>query len=63
MNETSTPPETLSSDTAPSASPILKQDTYVVWDPLTPSEIEWLRRQSEHVAEVFRRSRSIAAPD
>ena len=33
-----------------------RQDTYIVLNPLTPSELEWLRQQSEHVAEVYRQS-------
>jgi hypothetical protein len=45
-----------SSDTASTASPILRQDIYLVLNPLTPSELAWLRQQSMHVAEVFRQS-------
>ncbi len=44
------------SDTGLSASPTSRQDTYVVLNLLPPSRIEWLRQQSLHVAEVFRRS-------
>jgi hypothetical protein len=53
-----------SSDTASTASPVWRQDTYLVLNPLTPSELEWLRQQSLHVAEVFRQSMSerIAQP-
>ena len=47
-----------SSDTESTASPMWKQDTYLVSNPLTPSELEWLQQQSMHVAEVFQRSTS-----
>jgi hypothetical protein len=35
-----------------------KPDTYVVLNPLPPSRIEWLKRQSLRVAAVFRLSKS-----
>jgi hypothetical protein len=46
------------SDTASTASPTSKPHTYVVLNPLPPSRIEWLRRQSLRVAAVFRLSKS-----
>ena len=49
---------TLSSDMGSIALPTWRQDTYLVLNPLTPSELEWLRQQSMHVAEVFRQSMS-----
>lgn len=45
-----------SSATGLPVSPTLKQDTYLVLNPLTPSESEWLMQQRLRVAEVFRRS-------
>jgi hypothetical protein len=47
-----------SSDTTSTASPTLRQDIYLVLNPLTPSELAWLKQQSAHVAEVFRQSMS-----
>ena len=40
----------------------LRPDTYVVLDLLPQLRIEWLRQQSLHVAEVFRRSISPQGP-
>ncbi len=53
----------LSSGTDLNVSPALKQDTYIVLNLLPPSRLEWLRQQSLHVAEVFRRSASAAKPE
>ena len=47
---------TSSSDTGSNVSPIWRQDTYLVGNPLTQSELEWLRQQSLHAAEGFRQS-------
>jgi len=44
-------------DTVVAASPALRPDAYVVWNPLTPSEIAWLQRQSLLVAEAFQKSK------
>jgi hypothetical protein len=44
-----------SSDTEPAASQILRQDTYLVWNPLTPSELEWLLQQRLRVAAAYGR--------
>jgi hypothetical protein len=45
-------------DQSPDAAPTLRPETYRVLNPLTPSEIEWLRQQSARVAEVFRETAS-----
>lgn len=49
------------SATEQTASPTWRQDIYVVSNPLTQSELEWLRRQSSRVAAAYRRS--IPPPD
>lgn len=44
------------SATTSTALPGSKEVTYVVSNPLTQSELDWLRRQSERVGEAFRLS-------
>ena len=42
-------------DTKPTASPTLRQDTYLVLNPLTPSELEWLMQQRLRIAAAYGR--------
>jgi hypothetical protein len=48
-----------SSDMEPTASPTLRQDTYLALNLLTPSELEWLMRQRLRVAAAYGRSDAI----
>ena len=55
MEKHSTDSGETSSGTDSTASRKSKPKTYVVSNPLPPSRISWLKRQSKHVAEVSKR--------
>ncbi len=52
-----------SSATAQTASQTLRQDTYIVLNPLPPSVLEWLKQQRLLVAKAYQRSGSVQNPD
>ncbi len=63
MDENSITSGAQSSDTEQTASPTLRQDTYLAWNQLTPSELEWLLRQRLRVAAAYGQSASTEAAE